>query len=626
MRYSFSESFKKSGELAKNIPAFLKMIGIISASNRALFALSFIVNALLSQFPAILTYNSKAIIDSLISEDSRLHSFGNVQYPIFLGCVYVFLLLLQYVGQVALLHINENLTEVSSKNIHLEIIKAGIRLEGLYYYEKPEFHNRRAIVQNNALYISMNFLRVVTDACSIIITILGMIILLLGLHPLIPFLIILSGIPDILTRRKAHRLTYEGIKETSYEERLKDYYRSILLDEEHAKEVRIYNLKNYFINKYKETMSRIFQIVLPIRKQQIRNSVFSRALISVGTILPYLWTVGKAVRGDISAGQLVMFMTAIVVIQQQMSRTAQTLAGHQDVINIMRELTQWIRMKSDIATVDLKDQRPRNHKRPPQVRIENLWFKYPGSERFILKGLDLEIKRGKSLAIVGRNGCGKTTLVKLLCRLYDPQQGAIYCDDIDIRFLRIPDLRRSTGIIFQDFMRYYLTVKENIALTELADHTLPDTVCEAAITAGADKFITGLPQGYETLLGKRFPGGVELSAGQWQRMALARAFFRDAGMLILDEPTASVDIDTEAKIYAHFKAMTEEKTALLISHRLSTVRIADHIAVIDDGKVVELGDHESLVCLGRIYGEMFAMQAERYRLKDELSKQIADAR
>ena len=175
----------------------------------------------------------------------------------------------------------------------------------------------------------------------------------------------------------------------------------------------------------------------------------------------------------------------------------------------------------------------------------------------------------------------------------------------------------SIGIIFQDFMRYHLTVKENIALSESDVQSIPDPVYEAATTAEADVFIKDLPDGYNTLLGKRFPGGTEISGGQWQRLALARGFFREAGMLILDEPTASLDVTTEAKIYAHFKAMTEGKTALLISHRLSTVRIADQIAVIDGGKVVEFGDHDSLISLGGTYAEMFMIQAERYRLKPE---------
>lgn len=624
MRHSFSEPFKGASGLTKNIPAYLAILRIMSAGNRALLATSLLANILLSQFPAVLAYTSKIIVDALASRTPGPTPPAGFGDPVLLGCVYLGLLLVQYAGQAALLYVNENLTESFSKNIHLEIIKTGIRLEGLGHFDDPEFHNRRAILEREALYIPMNFLRFVTDICSIAVTTLGMVVLLVGLHPLIPLLILLSGVPDVLTQKKAHRLIYEGIRETAHEERLRDYYRSVLISEEYAKEVRIYNLKSRFLDKHREAVGRIFQIVLPIRRRQIGASTFSRTLVSVGTVLPYLWAVWKAVRGELSPGQLVMFMTAIVVIQQQLSRLAQTLAGHQDVNHMMRELAAWIESKPDLAIADHKDSRPRSHRPPPTVRIDNVWFKYPGSDSFILKGLDLEVERGKSLAIVGRNGCGKTTLVKLLCRLYDPQEGAIYYDGLDIRDIRIEDLRSSVGVIFQDFMRYHLSVKDNIALKELADGEPPRAVCEAAATAGADAFIKSLPGGYETLLGKQFPGGVELSGGQWQRLALARAFFRDAGMLILDEPTASLDIATEARIYARFRAMTEGRTALLISHRLSTVRIADHIAVIDDGRVVEFGDHESLMRLGRIYSDMFTTQAERYRLKGGLSASRAE--
>jgi ATP-binding cassette subfamily B protein len=279
----------------------------------------------------------------------------------------------------------------------------------------------------------------------------------------------------------------------------------------------------------------------------------------------------------------------------------------------MRELAAWLRMKPDLTSAPPEVQVRRNPQLPPQVRISNLWFRYPGSERDVLQGLDLEIPKGKSLAIVGKNGSGKTTLVKLLCRLYDPAQGAIYYDGADVRLMNLDDLRNSIAIIFQDFIRYHFTVKENIALRNGSDNSALNGVSAAAAMAGAAEFIEPLPEAYDTLLGNQFMGGRELSGGQWQRLALARAFFRNAGLLILDEPTASLDIATEARIYAQFKKMTEGKTSLLISHRLSTVRIADHIAVIDDGKVIELGDHERLMGLSGIYNEMFVMQAERFR-------------
>lgn len=616
---TIEESFKRSRELARSIPAYLQIFRIISAGNHTLFVISFITNLLIAQFPAILAYNGKIIIDSLVSKDSSSYSIGPLSAPIFLGCVYLSLLLVQYVGQVLLVHINETLTETSSKSIHLEIIKSAIRLEGLYYFENPDFHDRRSLLERDALYIPLNLLRFVTDVCSITVTVLGMVFLLFALHPLIPLVIILAAIPDILTQKKAHRVIYEGIKETAHEERLKDYYCSIPLNEENAKEVRLYNLAGYFVAKHSESVKRILQIVLPIRRRQVRNSVLSRALVSVGTILPFLWTIGKAGRGEITVGQLVMFMTAIVVIQQQMSRVAQTLAGHQDVGFILRELIAWLQMKPDLVMVKESDQVRRRPQSPPQVRVSNLWFKYPGSEADVLKGVDLEIQKGKSLAIVGRNGCGKTTLVKLLCRLYDPQEGSIYYDDVDVRLLNLDDLRNSIGIIFQDFIRYDLTIRENITLGKAVNGAPFNPMHRAAITAGAEDFIKPFPAGYETLLGHQFPGGVEISGGQWQRLALARAFYRDAGLLVLDEPTASLDIATEARIYAHFKTMTEGRTSLLISHRLSTVRIADQIAVIDEGRVVELGDHESLMTLHGIYNEMFLMQAERFKEKAELA-------
>lgn len=626
MRHSLSAFSEGLRGLAKNLPAYLVILRVMSAGNRALLAASLLANLLLSLFPALLAYISKIIVDALVAGRPGPAIVGGLGGPVFLGCVYLALLLAQYAGQAGVLHTHENLTESFSKNIHLEIIKTGLRLEGLSYLDDPQFHNRRSILEREALYTPMNFLRFMTDAGGVAVTIFSMGILLVGLNPLIPLVIILCGIPNVLTQKKAHRLIYEGIRETAHEERLKDYYRSVLLDEEYAKEVRVYDLKGRFLDKHAEAMRRIFQIVLPIRKHQIRSSARSQALVSAGTVIPYLWTVGQAVRGDISAGQLAMFMTAIVVIQQQLSRLAQTLAGHQDVNYMMGELASWIRMEPDLPAAGGEDRKPRECRLPPQVRIDNLWFKYPGSETFVLKGLDLEVERGKSLAIVGRNGCGKTTLVKLLCRLYDPQQGAIYYDGVDIRDIEIQDLRGSIGVIFQDFIRYHLSVRDNIALRAPAGDVSTRVLREAAALAGAEEFISQLPAGYDTQLGRRFPDGVDLSGGQWQRLALARAFFRDAGMLILDEPTASLDVATEARIYARFTTMAEGKTTLLISHRLSTVRIADRIAVLDGGKVVEFGDHESLMRSDGVYGEMFMLQAERYRQRDETSSLRADAR
>jgi ATP-binding cassette, subfamily B, bacterial len=595
--------------------ALLKILYVVSVGHRMLFATSVFANLLVAQFPVALAYLGKVIIDSLFSH-SDPSSLGSPRSPLFWGTVYLLLLALQYMGQVFLLFLNETLSEAAARNIHVEIMKAGIRIEGLTYFDDPAFHDHRARLENNAIYIPAGFLRCITDICSISVTLLGMVILLAGLHPLIPLLIVFSCIPDLMAQKRMHRLIYEGVKETAQQERLKDYYRSVLLTPEPAKEVRMYNLKDFFARKYQDAVEHIRQSLATIRKRQVKYSVLGRIVLAVGTVAPYLWTIRQTLQGRISPGQLVMFMTAIVVVQQQLSRAAQTYAAHQEIGHWAQDLAAWLRMESDLKLVTSRNEVVRRVQEPPHIRIEDLWFKYPGASGFTLKGLTLEIEKGKSLAVVGNNGSGKSTLVKLLCRLYDPQSGSIYYDGVDAKAIRLSDLRGSAGVIFQDFVRYHLTVRENIALQE---PSCLEAIYSATMAAGADDFINDLPYSYETLMGKQFPEGQDLSGGQWQRLALARAFYRNVGMLILDEPTASVDIATEARVYHNFRAMTEGKTTLLISHRLSTVRMADRIAVVNDGKIAEFGDHDSLMALRGIYHNMFLSQAERYKLNAEMA-------
>ena len=230
-----------------------------------------------------------------------------------------------------------------------------------------------------------------------------------------------------------------------------------------------------------------------------------------------------------------------------------------------------------------------------------------------MRGIDLKIPPGEKIALVGHNGAGKTTLIKLLSRLYDPTEGAILLDGIDIRELDPIELRQKIGVIFQDFVRYHLPVSENIGFGQIEAADRMDKIVESARKSGADAMIESLPEGYQTLLGRWFHGGHELSLGQWQRVALARAFMRDAEILVLDEPTASLDAQTEYEIFQHFKELTDGKMAILISHRFSTVRMADRIVVIRGGQIAEIGSHEELLRMEGTYAQLFSMQAEGYR-------------
>ena len=247
------------------------------------------------------------------------------------------------------------------------------------------------------------------------------------------------------------------------------------------------------------------------------------------------------------------------------------------------------------------------------IEFRDIGFRYPDREEWALRGVNLIIRSGEKIALVGHNGAGKTTLIKLLSRLYDPTEGSILIDGIDICDLDPLELQQRIGVIFQDFVRYHLPVRENIGFGQIDAMDDVERIAAAARKSGAHAVAEELPEGYETMLGRWFHDGHELSLGQWQKVALARAFMRDAEILVLDEPTASVDARAEYEIFQNFKALTEGKMAILISHRFSTVRMADRIAVIQEGRIAELGTHDELLRRGGTYAELFSMQAEGYR-------------
>ncbi len=603
--------------LGRGVGPFLLVLRALSARTCYGCALALLGTLLVSQLPAALAYLTKAVVDGLSSKTPPVHLLENVvAVPLLFGYAYLVVFLSQNIAQALMFSVGEHLAEQVSHDVHLSVIRRAMRIPGLRYFDTPELYDKRIILERNAFHLPVALLRVTTDVCGSLGAMVGMAFVLCRVNPLIPFVIVACSIPDLLALKRIHRLTYEGIMETAEEERLREYYRSILTTREYANEVRLFQLTEYFLARYRDSLARTMAILSPIRRKHVTMAALSRLIFTLGTVGAYVWIIEKALHDSMSIGLVAMFITAVLVIHQQITRLSQTLAGHQDIFSTVRVLADWLNMKPDLTRIGIDVPVVSRRSPAPAVRIENLWFKYPGAADFTLKGLTLEIPAGRSLAIVGPNGCGKTTLVKLLCRLYDPEQGRILYDESDIRVIPIGSLRGATAVVFQDFLQYEMSAAENIALsTDMHKRTL-DAIREAAQRAGAAEFLEDLPKGYMTVLGRQFPGGVDLSRGQWQRIALARAYFRDKGLLILDEPTAAQDVDTEAYLYAHFRKMTAGKTSLLISHRLCTVRTVDQIAVINDGRVVEQGTHDTLMALDGLYAQMFMTQAQRYRHDD----------
>jgi ATP-binding cassette subfamily B protein len=325
----------------------------------------------------------------------------------------------------------------------------------------------------------------------------------------------------------------------------------------------------------------------------------------------YAYVIWRAVHGSYSIGTFYFITNAIVQASSSLQQVFSTASGIADQALFLTDLIAFFEMKPMVQS------KPNALPSPRPIRkgfeFHNVSFAYPGTERKVLKDFNFTLSPGERIALIGENGQGKTTVVKLITRLYDPTEGQILLDGVDLREYSLEDLHKEIGVIFQDFMRYEMSASENISIGRVE---LPHT--EAEIESAADKslaagVIAKLAHGYDQMLGRRFEGGVDLSGGEWQKIALARAYLRDAQLLILDEPTAALDAKSELEVFERFAELTEGKMALLISHRFSTVRMADRIVVLEGGRLVEAGNHSQLMALGGRYAAMFEMQAASYR-------------
>ena len=481
----------------------------------------------------------------------------------------------------------------------------------LEFYEAAEFHDAMLRAQAEAPVRPARVVAALVQTGQAGLSLLAMAALLLSFHWLLTVALLAAALPGLLVKTRYSVRLYKWTRNRTQLERLTRYITTILTSIDYAKEIRIFGHGREFLRRHRELRKRLIRERMKMTKSRTVQDIAAQS-VAVGAVFAAMFFIARrALVGAITVGDVVMYFGAFQRAQDFFREMLTGLAGLYENNLFLADFDRFLALQP--AIVD--PPRPRPFPSPITTGIEfrGVTFRYPGTERDVLKNVSFTIRPGEHVALVGENGSGKTTLVKLLCRLYDPQAGAILIDDVDLRELRVDDLRDHFSVIFQDYAKFYLTARENIWLGNVALPQDTPAITAAALRTGADAVIQALPFGYDTTLGRQFENGVDLSIGQWQKLALARAFLRQTPFIVLDEPTAALDPRAEGEVFDHFHELTRGRTAIFISHRLSTVRRADRILVIVDGQIAEAGVHDELLKRAGVYAELFETQARHYR-------------
>lgn len=599
----------------RNLPPFLKLIWKTSPGLTFADVLARFVRALL---PLATLYVGKLIIDEVVRQAQAGGAPGSAGELLASGrfAHLGWLLLIEFglamlsdiLGRLVSL-VDSLLSELFTNATSIRLMEHAASLD-LEDFEDSELQDRLDRARRQTMGRSTLMSQLFGQAQDVV-TIASFAVGLLVYAPWLIALLILALVPAFLGEAHFNALTYSLDYARTQERREIDYVRQTGASVETAKEVKIFGMNAFLIERYRVLARQLYEAN---RKLATRRATWGGLLTAAGTAgyyVAFAFIALRTLHGGYTIGDLSFLSGSFRRLRNQLETLLMGFSQVAGQALYLDDLFSFFEIEGEI--VSPRDPRPFPAPMRKGFTFEDVGFRYPGAERWAVRHLSFTLHVGEVLALVGENGAGKTTLVKLLARLYDPDEGRILLDGHDLREYDLAALRANIGVIFQDFVRYHLTAAENIAVGRIEARDDRARIVAAAERSLADGVIRGLPMAYDQMLGKRFRTGVELSGGEWQKVAIARAYMRDAQLLILDEPTAALDARSEFEVFQRFKELSEGKTAVLISHRFSSVRMADRILVLAEGEIEAMGTHEELLAQRGRYAELFELQAAGYR-------------
>lgn len=583
-----------------------KAVELVWQTSRPLTVWLGLLTLMLGALPALIAWIGARIVDAVVAAAASGGALAPVLELVALeGLVVAGLALCTRGHSLASTLLREQL----GFRVNSMILEKALTLD-LEHFEDSEFYDRLTRARREASARPLSLVQRSFTLAQNVVSLVSFGVLLWQFSPWAVLLLLLAGLPGFVAEARFSNEAYRLFRWRSPERRMQNYLETVIAREDHAKEVKLYALGQRFLARYQAIHRKLFS---QERKLAIRRDTWGFGLGLLATIALYAgysWVAITAVSGAITIGEMTMYLMLFRQGQGAVSAALGAISGLYEDNLYLSTLYEYL---------DTPPRAPGGTARSGPdpgdgLRLEHVSFTYPGGEQAALSDISLHLPPGRSLALVGANGSGKTTLIKLLTRLYVPTGGRILLDGRDLAEWDVEVLRRRFGVIFQDYVRYQMTVGENIGAGDAAAFEDEVRWREAAEQGEAHEMVQTLPQRYHTQLGKWFQGGRELSGGQWQKIAVSRSFMRrDADIRVFDEPTAAMDAEAEAEVFRHVRDLAQGRMTILISHRFSTVRMADEIIVLDGGRIVERGNHDTLMQKGGVYERLFALQAQGYR-------------